>query len=100
MSYVPPLVSLLLSSSADFTRPAPLSQMTFCSVSAIDFAGIFYMSHCPDDRPVHHEFDNVEFARIASKYTMFLMTRTALVSVNQDLKTPHLVACEQTFLTF
>ena len=87
------------SSSADFTRPAPLSQMTLCSVSPIDFACTFYMSHCPDDRPVHYECDNVEFARIASKSIMFLMTRTRLMPVNQDLKTLHQVACEY-FLTF
>ena len=30
-----------LSSSADFTRPAPLSRMTFCSVSRVDFACTF-----------------------------------------------------------
>ena len=42
--------------------------MTFCSVSRIDFAGtFFYVSDYPDHRPVHHEFDNVEFARIDFK---------------------------------
>ena len=56
------------------------------------------MSHYPDHRPVHHEFDNVDFARIASKFIMFLMIRTGLVSLNQDLKTLHQVACEETLL--
>ena len=57
---------------------------------------LFYVSHYPDHRPVHHEFDSVEFARIDSKSIMSLMTRTGLVSVNQDMKTLHQVACEET----
>ena len=58
------------------------------------------MSHYPDHRPVHHEFDSVEFARIDSNFIMSLMTRTGLVSVNQDMKTLQQIACEETlFLT-